>query len=975
MDRRNLAIAAASAFAGAALLPHKVAVSQPGPTSSAQTEQCVDTMADLRNLAAGAVRCLTLLGYYAPSDGGGGVFYWDGSATEADNAGTIIAPNPPSPNPPQGRWKRVIDGPISVKWFGAKTNNVPATGTITCVGVTGSDLVSGNGGYFTMSDGEVKTIFEFDIGNGVASGNVAIPISASDTPADIATRIATTINAVILGNKSKIIASVSRETVNITSQAVGAAGNAVVSNSSGLINYHVGSSKFAVSDIAGGADGDNDYQALVDAIAAAQAHRADLYIPPGHYLIQMDTGYEMLIAGKLRMFGLNRDQTWLHLAGTGPAPNRTPNGNFSWLQFGTASNGISADSIITIEGLTISGPTGDLANGPIGNGIVMGNGTVNNNQMTIRGCRFDSFPAALKIDDSLGGSYYAVLEDSIITAWGGGIGAWEGKTGSASHFIARNCSFYNPDSAYPDNLKGHCLYLSYGTNYVIDSCRFLGTTYSRGFQINNFGGHLAADYQIVTNSSFTGPCGGDIHVGVTQKCQITNCYFEPTASAAQVGAAGAEFVNCNFNMLQGSQQAITNRAGIAPGPVSAYGCRFYGTPAVSCLSRGPTAITVADEPGGATQSGSSVTITTTSPHSLIPGVDIFVRGVAVGGAEVAGYNGHQIVQNVPSSTTFTYTVAFHGLPDAGGGIVSIPWPARFDVSPSPSGATQSGYTVTVTTTTPHSLFQGAPVMIKGVAIQEYNGLQIVQSVPNATQFTYSTVIQGLAKSGGGVVLLGRDALWLIVGTRFDQTTGNCYSHSTEVIGTDVKFIGCHFPATLGTDIALASSGKIYVENCTFAPDLLKWGKGFTISSANGPSSLYWRNNDADFYSLYDDNNVVGGTVIDRGGSGGYDTVGGDWHIVSGTTFVDVTGYGNNPVTLTLPKAAKHARGFEITIKDGDGNVETAIKDANGNVIGSVTITVEAFVGDSIDDGSSSVISAKYGVLRLRSDGNLKWLIV
>jgi|GEM_PF-6042686 len=871
--------------------------------------------------------------------------------------------------------------------YGGVADNVPATGIIACV----PKASLANGDYFTLSDGEVTTEFEFDLGGGVTAGRVAVPVMTDVSDADVATRIAATINAVIAGNKSKIIASASGKYVNIVSQAVGAAGNtnppSKAPNSSSVADLG-----FTVTDMVGGKNGTDNYLALVAAIAAAQAQGADLYIPPGHYLIQMGPGQEIHVAGKLRIFGLNRDQTWLHLAGTGLTLNWTPNptpafpgGYFSWLQFGTAANGIPADSVITLDGLTISGPTGDLGSYPVGNGIVMGNATVNNNRMTIRGCRFDNFPVTLKFDDSFGGSYHALVENSIVTAWSVGILALEGKTASGSHLCLRNCDFFNPDSDYPDlvlNLtgvgKGHCLYIYYGTNYVIDNCRFLGSTYSRGLQVSNFGGSLAAGYQVITNSSFTGPCVDDIHVGVTQKCQVTNCYFEPTISAAQVGAAGAEFVNCNFNMLQGSQQAIRNRTGVAPGPVSVYGCRFYGTPAVSCLLRGPVDVAIglpppALPPYGATQLGNVVTITTTSPHSLIPGLDVYVRGVAVAGAEVAGYNGHQIVQNVPSSTTFTYTVTSSGLPDAGGGIVSIPWPARFDVSPSPNGAVQSGYVVTITTNTPHSLFHGAPVMIKGVAIAEYNGPQIVENVPNATQFTYTIASQGLANSGGGVVLLGSDAPWLIVGTRFDQTTGNCYGQSTEVVGTDVKFIGCHFPATLATDIALASSGKIYVENCTFAPDLLKWGKGFTISSANGPSTLYWRNNDADFYSLYDDNTVVGGTVIDRGGSGGYVTVGGDWHIVSGATFVDVTGYGNNPVTLTLPRAAKHAKGFELTIKDGDGRV--------GRWLvwwmwwNRINIMLGAHLGDTIDGATTQTITAPYGVLRLRSDGVSKWLIV
>ena len=79
---------------------------------------CVNSIADLRALDAGVVPCLTALGYHAPGDGGGGNFYWDDLATEADNAATVIKPASIQP-PDKGRWHRVFEGAISVKWFGA----------------------------------------------------------------------------------------------------------------------------------------------------------------------------------------------------------------------------------------------------------------------------------------------------------------------------------------------------------------------------------------------------------------------------------------------------------------------------------------------------------------------------------------------------------------------------------------------------------------------------------------------------------------------------------------------------------------------------------------------------------------------------------------------------------------------------------------------------------------------------------------
>ena len=84
----------------------------------------VDSITALRTLT-GAENYVTVLGYHVPGDGGGGDFYWapyseddeDSSKNDEDH-GTVIKSN----SDPTGRWKRLIQGPISVKWFGAKGN-------------------------------------------------------------------------------------------------------------------------------------------------------------------------------------------------------------------------------------------------------------------------------------------------------------------------------------------------------------------------------------------------------------------------------------------------------------------------------------------------------------------------------------------------------------------------------------------------------------------------------------------------------------------------------------------------------------------------------------------------------------------------------------------------------------------------------------------------------------------------------------
>lgn len=67
---------------------------------------------------------VVLLGYYAPGDGGGGLFFWDASNTATDNGGTVIQLTAGG----TGRFCRVVAGTsitalknatLDVRWFGA----------------------------------------------------------------------------------------------------------------------------------------------------------------------------------------------------------------------------------------------------------------------------------------------------------------------------------------------------------------------------------------------------------------------------------------------------------------------------------------------------------------------------------------------------------------------------------------------------------------------------------------------------------------------------------------------------------------------------------------------------------------------------------------------------------------------------------------------------------------------------------------
>ncbi|HEY1677463.1 MAG TPA: di-heme oxidoredictase family protein [Candidatus Sulfotelmatobacter sp.] len=67
-----------------------------------------------------------------------------------------------------------------------------------------------------------------------------------------------------------------------------------------------------------------------------------------------------------------------------------------------------------------------------------------------------------------------------------------------------------------------------------------------------------------------------------------------------------------------------------------------------------------------------------------------------------------------------------------------------------NGATESGTTVTITTTANHGFKVGQEVQVLNVPVSGYNGQYAIVSIPNSTTFTYTANSSGLKTSGGGI---------------------------------------------------------------------------------------------------------------------------------------------------------------------------------------------------------------------------------
>jgi subtilisin-like proprotein convertase family protein len=90
---------------------------------------------------------------------------------------------------------------------------------------------------------------------------------------------------------------------------------------------------------------------------------------------------------------------------------------------------------------------------------------------------------------------------------------------------------------------------------------------------------------------------------------------------------------------------------------------------------------LASIPNAATESGTTVTITTAKPHGFAVGALVTISGVGI------GYDGTFTITATPTPTTFTYTAATTGLLDSTGGTASVSGQTAFDVFSVPAPAT------------------------------------------------------------------------------------------------------------------------------------------------------------------------------------------------------------------------------------------------------------------------------------------------
>jgi hypothetical protein len=194
---------------------------------------------------------------------------------------------------------------------------------------------------------------------------------------------------------------------------------------------------------------------------------------------------------------------------------------------------------------------------------------------------------------------------------------------------------------------------------------------------------------------------------------ITNCVFNPPGVPCVDGGSstleGVRFGKWNsdgtFNYLDGFGTFPENEGGPTLHTESV--SQFKTLPGCALMNIGRA-------PNGATEQGTTVTVTTTADHQFDAGQTVQISRVGV-----AGYNGQFTIIQIPSSTSFQYTDS-SGLTGSGGG--------------------------TANNMPPEEVPTDATVVTELRSPQLY-GLGLIDSIPESTILANSGVNKGLGITG------------------------------------------------------------------------------------------------------------------------------------------------------------------------------------------------------------------------------------
>lgn len=292
-----------------------------------------------------------------------------------------------------------------------------------------------------------------------------------------------------------------------------------------------------------------------------------------------------------------------------------------------------------------------------------------------------------------------------------------------------------------------------------------------------------------------------------------------------------------------------------------------------------------------TNVGTTCTATTTSPHGLSVGSNIYVIGTT---ASTNAPNGAWVVATVPTANTFTFTVvnaptgtianaanqttiyarpagyveprSFDGgVAFSAGSVVpnqqlirqtrryfryqsgkGIQFSTGTCLKPSifNTSITSSGTTVTVNTRYPHNLAAGCVVTVTGADQSAYNGTFTVVSVPTALSFTYTALSTPSAATATGAVIKISPVSWYGSSNKigfFDQQNGLFFEYDGQTLyavwRNSVQQINGTVSVTQGS-ATVTGTGTQFSTQLTVGDYIVIRGQSYRVLSIASDTQLF-----------------------------------------------------------------------------------------------------------------------------------------
>jgi hypothetical protein len=162
-------------------------------------------------------------------------------------------------------------------------------------------------------------------------------------------------------------------------------------------------------------------------------------------------------------------------------------------------------------------------------------------------------------------------------------------------------------------------------------------------------------------------------------------------------------------------------------------------------------------------------------------------------------------------------------------------------APTFSSASETGNTVTFTTTAAHNLYGAMPVVISGCSVSGYNGEWTITGTPTSTTFTLYNPTSGLGAPTGCVITPGNDSEAADWANNLASYGDNCASGTLcGIRGVTVPKIVASGTSTLGSSAVTSGACATVVTTAAsgvLSSDRIEWSYASAPATADGLLTL------------------------------------------------------------------------------------------------------------------------------------------